>query len=130
MLVGPVDGGTIASGGDLLLTWTSVGVLSDDEWYVVTLTPADGSKAPVPPYWTKSTSWRLQHDNLNSGAGTMQGASAGEGVGAASAGAAAAAIATPPPVQYTWQVQVYSGTPGNPGPVLSPPSAPRRFTWQ
>jgi LysM repeat protein len=130
MPVGPVDGGIIASGGDLLLTWTSVGVLSDDEWYVVTLTPADGSTAPVPPYWTKSTSWRLQHNNLNGGADTVQGASASEGVGAASASAAAVTIATPAPVQYTWQVQVVSGTPGNPGPVLSPPSAPRKFTWQ
>jgi LysM repeat protein len=125
--VGPADGGLIAGNSDLLLTWTSVGVLSEDEWYVVTLVASDGSVAPVPPYWTKSTSWRLLRDTRSGLAGAMQAASAGE---AGAASAASLPAATPPAIEYTWQVQVLSGTPGKPGPLLSPPSPARKFVWQ
>ncbi len=125
--VGPADGGLIAGNSDLLLTWTSVGVLSEDEWYVVTLVASDSSVAPVPPYWTKSTSWRLPRDTQSGGAGTMQAASAGE---AGAASAASLSAATPPAIEYTWQVQVLSGTPGKPGPLLSPPSPARKVVWQ
>jgi hypothetical protein len=125
--VGPADGGLIASSGDLLLTWTSVGVLSEDEWYVVTLVDSDASVEPIPPYWTKSTSWRLPSDYRSGGTGAMQAASAGE---AGAASAASLSAATPPAIEYTWQVKVVSGTPGKPGPVLSIPSPIRKFVWQ
>ena len=128
--VGPTDGGLIAGSGDLLLTWTSVGVLSEDEWYVVTLVDSDASVEPIPPHWTKSTNWRLPSDyrsGASGGTGGMQSASAGE-IGAASASGLSAA--TPPAIEYTWQVQVVSGTPGKPGPVLSPSSPARKFVWQ
>ncbi len=119
MPVGPADGDVIASGGELLLTWTSVGVLGDNEWYVVTLVDSDASVEPIPPYWTKSTSWRLARDHRSIVQGGMQAASA-----------AGMAEATPVPIEYTWQVQVVSGTPGQPGPALSQPSPARKFIWQ
>jgi LysM repeat protein len=130
MPVGPADGGLVASDSDALLTWTSAGVLGEDEWYVVTLLGPDGKPAPVPPYWTKSTSWRLEHELRTGDNSQMQAADAGAGnsVGAASVGDQVPP--TPAAVQYSWQVQVVSGTPGKPGPVLSEASPLRKFIWR
>ena len=56
----PAEGETVTGETEILLTWTSVGVLAEDQWYMVTLTSTNGS--PVAPYWTKSTSWRLTEE--------------------------------------------------------------------
>ncbi|MFP3897549.1 MAG: hypothetical protein ACLFV5_12035, partial [Anaerolineales bacterium] len=42
---------------DVILNWTSVGVLADDEWYRLYLWPAEEDEPVVE--WTKATSWRV-----------------------------------------------------------------------
>ncbi len=96
----PPEDSKVTGNAELLLTWTSVGVLEKDQWYVVTLEAPGGAK-PIAPYWTKSTSWRLSPEYRNADQHT-----------------------------FTWQVQVFSGAPGEPGESLSPPSTPRSFAWR
>ena len=100
----------LTGNGDVLLTWTSVGLLAEDEWYVVTLTIGgdDGVEAPltkprVAPYWTKSTSWRLPADYRLPG---------------------------PAATEFAWQVQVFSGSPDRPDGPVSQASTPRHFVWR
>ncbi len=99
----PADGSTFEANEPVLLTWTSVDLLGDDEWYVATLRVAGTGKL-LPPYWTKATSWRLPDDDHAAGAH-----------------------------DYLWQVLVVRGKPdgtsAQPVPV-SPPSLIRRFTWK
>ena len=54
----------------ILLTWASVGILDEDEWYVVRLRAA-GHRSPSspPPVWTKATSWRVPAELYVAGAG-------------------------------------------------------------
>jgi len=96
----PADGSQVTGNAELLLTWTSVGVFEKEQWYVVTL-EAPGGARPIAPYWTRNTSWRLPSEYRNADH----------------------------PV-FTWQVQVFSGAPGEPGEALSQPSTPRSFTWR
>jgi LysM repeat protein len=101
-LLVPADGAVITSGRDVLLTWTSVGTLAKNQWYVATLqTP--GSAGAIAPFWTKGSSWRVPVDFKPSGR---------------------------PPAVVVWQVQVLTGSPGTPGEPASPPSATRRFRWE
>jgi LysM repeat protein len=58
-LLSPADGALIASTGEPLLRWAAVGLLDQDEWYVVRLWPADPGLPSPPVYWTKGTSWRV-----------------------------------------------------------------------
>jgi hypothetical protein len=101
-LLAPPDESVVTGNEDLLLNWASVGVLAKDQWYVVTLEVA-GAEAPITPYWTKGTTWRLPADLR-------------------AAGKAA--------TEFTWQVQVLTGSPDHPGEPASPPSTSRRFTWR
>jgi LysM repeat protein len=101
-LLTPGDGAIITGEDSVLLTWTSVGVLEPDEWYVVTLM-APEKETPVASWWTKSTTWRLPVDYRPNG-------SAGH--------------------DYTWRVQVRRGGSDKPGEATSPVSATRRFTWR
>jgi LysM repeat protein len=101
-LLVPEDGAVLTSARDILLTWTSVGTLAKDQWYVVTLqTP--GSSGAIAPFWTKGSSWRVPAD-LRPGGRT--------------------------PTVILWQVQVLTGSPGNPGNPASPPSTARKFRWE
>lgn len=101
-LLTPPDAAVISGESSVLLSWTSVGVLDRDEWYVVTLKSPE-KNATIATWWTKSTSWRLPETYRPTG----------------SAG-----------LDYYWRVQVRSGDPENPGPLLSPVSLNRRFTWR
>ncbi len=58
-LLSPANGAVIASAGEPLLRWAAVGLLDQDEWYVVRLWPADPGLPGPPAYWTKGTSWRV-----------------------------------------------------------------------
>ncbi len=98
----PGNGSIVASEGELLLSWTSVGILEPDQYYVVTLKAGDDD-APTAVYWTKSTTWRLPSEYR----------------GTTRAG-----------VDFTWRVQVRHGSPEAPGQTASPPSEQFRFTWQ
>ncbi len=101
-LLTPADGATIAGQDTLLLSWTSVGVLAPEEYYVVTLKSPEKETA-VATWWTKSTSWRLPVDYRPTG----------------SAG-----------LDYVWRVQVRRGGQDKPGEATSPTSEQRRFTWR
>jgi LysM repeat protein len=51
-------------GGDtvILLNWASVGILDEDEWYVVRVRRTGLFAQLLPLVWTKATSWRLPPD--------------------------------------------------------------------
>jgi hypothetical protein len=101
-LLVPEDDAVITSARGTLLTWTSVGTLAKDQWYVVTLeTP--GSQGAIAPFWTKGSSWRVPAELRPAGR---------------------------TPIVVVWQVQVLTGSPGNPGKPASPPSTARKFRWE
>ena len=115
-LLTPPDGSTVTGNDELLLSWASVGVLAEDQWYVVTLEIAClractlfrthrqvGGEEPIAPYWTKSTAWRLSPEYR---------------------------IAGQAETEFTWRVQVFAGPPDHPGDSVSPSSALRHFTWK
>jgi LysM repeat protein len=61
ILLTPADGQVVANQDTALLTWASVGILADDEWYVLHLrVPGDAEQ--LEPVWTKTTSWRVPAD--------------------------------------------------------------------
>lgn len=63
MLLSPPEG-TLFVGPDMvvLLNWASVGILDDDEWYVVRLRRQGRVAEQLPAVWTKATSWRLPRE--------------------------------------------------------------------
>lgn len=101
-LLAPGDGTMISGADSVLLTWTSVGVLAPEEYYVVTLRSPEKETA-IATWWTKNTSWRLPSDYQPTG----------------SAG-----------VDYIWRVQVRRGAQDKPGEATSPTSVTKRFTWR
>ena len=100
-LLTPADGAVLTGQDSVLLSWTSVGILQSDQWYVVTLRNSERNTAAV-TWWTKGTTWRLGPEYR----------------GATQAG-----------VDFTWRVQVRAGSAEQPGDAASPVSAERRFTW-
>lgn len=60
-LLTPPDGQTIEGQDTVLLSWASVGVLADDEWYVLHLRLPGDVEQP-PGVWAKTTSWRVPGD--------------------------------------------------------------------
>jgi len=59
-LLAPPDGATF-EGPDkaILLNWVSVGILAQDEWYLVRLQRVGARQREPSLEWTKATSWRL-----------------------------------------------------------------------
>ncbi len=57
-LLKPIEG-QVVTGSTLFFNWTSTGLLADNEFYVLQLTWADGSRSE---YWTKTSSWRISKD--------------------------------------------------------------------
>ncbi|NOZ27254.1 MAG: LysM peptidoglycan-binding domain-containing protein [Chloroflexi bacterium] len=58
-LLGPPDEALIASTASPVLRWAAVGLLDEDEWYIVRIWPQDPRLPRPPAYWTKGTSWRV-----------------------------------------------------------------------
>lgn len=59
-LLGPPDGGELrGADSSVLLNWTSVGILQDDESYVVRVRLIQRGQAREVTAWVKATSWRL-----------------------------------------------------------------------
>jgi LysM repeat protein len=61
VLLTPPDGQIIEDQDTVLLNWASVGVLADDEWYVLRLRVPGDTEQPK-EVWTKTTSWRVPGD--------------------------------------------------------------------
>ena len=91
-----------------MLNWTSVGLLAEDEWYILRLRLMTEPVYQYPSVWTKTTSWRVPaslHPPLEAGSHL-----------------------------FRWDVTVvrHTGTrpDGNPdGIAISPMSAIRSFLW-
>ena len=98
----PADGAILTGQNGVLLSWTSVGILKPDQWYVVTVRPGERN-TPAITWWTKGTTWRLGPEYRTTAEGGMD---------------------------FTWRVQVRNGAPDNPGEPATPASAERRFTWR
>jgi hypothetical protein len=99
------------SGADtaILLTWASVGILDEDQWYTVRVRRSGNVAEQLPPVWTKATSWRVPANLYVAGLN--------------------------PPQQFTWQVTImqYGGQDEDgrwTGETISPSSGTRTFTWQ
>jgi len=46
----------------IVLNWASVGILAEDEWYVLSLRYEAQGAAQPPSVWTRTTSWRVPAD--------------------------------------------------------------------
>ncbi len=56
----------------ILLNWASVGILDENEWYVVRLRWTDSEEEQPLYFWTKATSWRVPANLYISGADQAQ----------------------------------------------------------
>jgi len=108
-LLAPADG-QVFQGADavIVLNWISVGILAEDEWYVLRLRYETEGATQPPDVWTKTTSWRVPAD-LYPPADTE-------------------------PRLLRWEVtiicQTFTGPGGAPEDVdISPVSATRSFYW-
>ena len=98
----PLDGTAFAGVGDVpLLSWASVGILDDGEWYRLRVWPTSGVvEATV--VWTKNTSWRVD-----------------------------ATLCTGERRELNWQVVVATRTEaGEVAEALSEPSTKQSFVWR
>jgi LysM repeat protein len=109
-LLAPPDG-TAFEGADtvILLNWASVGILEEEEWYVVRVRRSGNVAEQLPPVWTKATSWRLPADLYVTGLAEPQ--------------------------RFYWQVTVMRKTAVAEdgtwtGEQISPSGVVRTFTWK
>ncbi len=59
-LLAPVSGSVFKDAeAHLLLNWSSVGILGEDEWYLLSLWHSEEDVEPIKKVWTKTTSYRL-----------------------------------------------------------------------
>ncbi len=58
-LLTPADGATVEGAEDVILNWTSVGLLGNDTWYVVRVWRDDPSEPAPSTGWTRTTAWRI-----------------------------------------------------------------------
>jgi len=72
-LLAPAENATfVGPNAFILLNWASVGILHEDEWYVVRLRWTDLEEEKPLYIWTKATSWRVPSNLYVSDAGQMQ----------------------------------------------------------
>lgn len=103
-LLTPADGAIVQGAEDVILNWTSVGLLGDDTWYVVRIWRDDPSEPTPPTGWTRTTAWRIP-------------ASFQPQAGAKSR-------------RFWWSVTVMRLREGQTPLAISPESAKRWFEWQ
>jgi LysM repeat protein len=102
ILLSPADQAVLRGDSEVLLRWASSGVLTKEQWYVVTV-KIIGSDALVAPYWTKGTDWRLLPDYRTPGSDATR---------------------------FSWYIQVVTGVPSqDDAKPASSPSETRTFTW-
>jgi LysM repeat protein len=109
-LLAPPDGADF-TGADtvILLNWASVGILEEDEWYVVEMEPVGTQMAQPYLVWTKTTSWRVPAELYGQGSSATQ--------------------------RFRWQVVIMLQTGVDDGGTrigteISPLSEARTFTWK
>jgi len=108
-LLGPPDGYQFRRPDtSVLLTWTSVGILREDEWYVIRLRIMQGTQTNEATEWVRTTSWRLPDALHPTVAGEVY--------------------------RYEWDVAVERQTGTSPdGTPIGVPASPRslahQFTW-
>jgi LysM repeat protein len=61
-LLAPSDGAEFSSGEPILLRWAAVGLLPEDQWYVLEAWLGEPSATTFPESWTKATSLRVPAD--------------------------------------------------------------------
>ena len=106
-LLSPPDGVVfVGSDESILLQWTSVSVLSDDEWYMLTLLQPPGGVVSATTY-TRATAWRVPLDLLPPEDAAVR--------------------------EFRWQVQAVRETRDRGGELIyeeaGGPSEVRTFTW-
>lgn len=111
LLLAPPNGAAFEGGTEtaILLSWASLGILEDDEWYVLHVQRERRRDEPPSLIWTKATSWRVPAD-LYPGAGSES-------------------------PQFRWWVVVMretglDATGARAGEAISPPTSTRAFTWK
>jgi LysM repeat protein len=72
LLAPPEDAVFEGPGAVILLNWASVGILDQDEWYVLHLRWTDSEEGRPIFIWTKATSWRVPASLYVSGLGQPQ----------------------------------------------------------
>ena len=108
-LLSPADGQVFRGADEVIaLNWASVGILAEDEWYVLRLQYEAQQTAQPPSVWTKATGWRVPADLQPSSEVQSR--------------------------LLRWNVtimrQTHTGPEGTPeGIVISPMSATRSFYW-
>lgn len=102
-LLNPPDGAVFEGAEDILLNWSSVGLLGDDTWYVVRVWSDDPDLPAIADGWTRTTHWRIP---------------------ASSQPPANAASHT-----FHWTVTVMRAREGQEPTAISPTSATRTFEW-
>ncbi len=59
--LGPANGAVLAADAPVVLRWTAVGTLSEEDWYVVRVWPMAHGTEATQVYYLKGTSLRLDH---------------------------------------------------------------------
>ncbi len=59
VLLAPPDGTMFEEDEIILLNWASVGILAEDEWYVLRLRIVQGEEDQSTDVWTRATAWRV-----------------------------------------------------------------------
>lgn len=59
ILLSPPDGAMFEEDEVILLNWASVGILNEDEWYVLRLRMVQGEDVEPTIVWTRATAWRV-----------------------------------------------------------------------
>lgn len=101
-LLTPPNNAIIKGAEDILLNWTSVGLLDDNTWYVVSIRREDQSEPSLG--WTRTTAWRFP-------ASEFPGAEAASN-------------------RFYWSVTVMRAVEGSAPEALSPQSEERVFVWE
>ena len=109
-LLAPAEGTTFeGEEAAILLNWASVGILEEDEWYVLRMRRSGAVTQQMPLVWTKVTSWRLPAEYYVAG--------------------------LEEPQRFFWQVTImqYTGVDEDEhwqGTEISPSSGTRTFYWK
>jgi LysM repeat protein len=103
-LLTPAMGAVVKGAEDVLLNWTSVGLLADDTWYVIKIWRDDPSLPTPSTGWTRTTAWRIL-------------ASFQPGAGETSR-------------RFYWSVTVMRAREGQAPVAVSPASEERWFEWE